>query len=65
MLIESRLRTYESSEAREDLVGQPAEDDGDTCQVAWDTYGKWRGTHGVRYSRVVWTSKSSMASERS
>jgi len=46
VLTESKLRTYESSEAREDLVSQPVEDDGDTCQVVGDTYG-------VRYSQVV------------
>ena len=53
VLTKSRRRTCESSEAQEDLAGQPIEDGGDMCQVAGETYG-------VCYKRrvpLVWASK--------
>ena len=53
MLTKSRWQTCESSEAQEDLAGQPVEDDDDMCRVAGEAYE-------VRYSRwvsQVWASK--------
>jgi hypothetical protein len=59
VLIKSRQRTCESSEAQEDLAGRPVEDGGDMCQVAGEAYG-------VRYSQRVsrvWASNLGGGSE--